>query len=365
MVTISGRYRDLMTSHRPASDQPPASLPATRGQAAALLDPATRDQVAATVQASKAANTLRAYQSDLRQVARWLAEHGRGDLVTSNGAGLWLLCGAVPVELLAGYLVQRAEQGATVATLRRHLASVSKWHQWAGVENPCSSTLVRDTLAGLRRLRPRAPRRAAPLLPDDLARLVAGCDPNTASGVRDRALLLLGWCAALRRSELAALTWGQVESVQGGLLLTVQGSKTDRSGEGQQVGVPYQASPELCPVRALHAWRQLLDLHAWQGQLAQLDPAAPVFRQVSRAGTVLDAPLSGQAVAQVVQRRAATLGLRLSGHSLRAGLATAAIAAGRSEHDVMRTTRHRSQAVFRGYVRDAELLPKAASRGLL
>jgi site-specific recombinase XerD len=365
MVTISGRYRYRMTSQRLASDQPPTSLPVTRGQAAALLDPATRDQVAATVRASKAPNTVRAYQSDLRQVAAWLATAGHRDLVQLDQAGRWQLVAPLGSELLAGYLVQRAEQGATVTTLRRHLASVSKWHQLAGVDNPCSSSLVRDTLAGLRRLRPRAPRRAAPLLPDDLARLVAGCDANTASGLRDRALLLLGWCAALRRSELAALTWGQVESVQGGLLLTVQGSKTDHSGEGQQVGVPYQSSPELCPVRALHAWRQLLNFRAWQGQIAQCDPAAPVFRQVNRAGTVLDAPLSGQAVAQVVQRRAATLGLVLSGHSLRAGLATAAIAAGRSEHEVMRTTRHRSQAVFRGYVRDAELLPKAASRGLL
>lgn len=337
------------------SDLPVGSAVARVGQGA-LLDRATSEQVAATVQASKAANTLRAYQSDLRQVARWLTEQGRGDLVASDGVRRWVLCGAVPAELLAAYLVQRAEQGATVATLRRHLASVSKWHQWAGLANPASSVLVRDTLAGLRRLRPRAPRRAAPLLPDDLRRMVAGCDLRTRRGQRDRALLLLGWCAALRRSELAALTWGQIEQQPGGLVLTLYGAKTDHSGEGQQVAVPWQAKWPLCPVRALNEWRSVSRPDS---------DSAPVFPPISRGDTVQPGALSGQAVAQVVQRRAAALGLVLTGHSLRAGLATAAIRAGRSEHEVMRTTRHRSQAVFRGYVRDAELLPTAASRGLL
>lgn len=312
-----------------------------------------RDRVAQVISGGKAANTLRAYASDLRQVARWLAEHGRGDLTTTNGAGLWGLCGPVPAEVLAAYLVHRADEGATVATLRRHLASVSKWHQWAGVANPVGSVLLRDTLQGLRKAETRTPRKAAPLRADSVRQIVAAC-PDSPAGARDAALVLLGWCAALRRSELAALTWGDIERQAGGLVVTVRAAKT---GNGQQVGVPAQANANCCPIAALDRWRQVAP---------DSSPAAPVFSQITQAGVATGHPLSGQAVGAIVTRAARRAGAgQATGHSLRAGLATEAVLAGRAEAEVMTTTRHRSQQVFRGYVRDAELLPRAASRGLL
>lgn len=328
------------------------------------LDQATQDKIRAAVTASKAANTLRAYQSDLRQVAAYLAETGHSDLVQPDTRNRWQLAAPLSAPLVAGYLVERAAQGVAVSSLRRHLASLSKWHQLAAqgsgldIANPCDSPLVRDTLQGLRKSNPRTPDKAPPILEHHLVRMVRSLDMLTARGHRDRALLLLGWCAALRRSELANLTWDQVQFVPGqGLVVTVQGAKTDTTGEGQQVGVPYQSNAELCPVQALRDWQQVCGTDTASG---------PVFTQIGKHGNNLGLPMSGQAVGNVVAQVAAQADLEgFTAHSLRAGLATAAILAGRAEAEVMSTTRHKSQAVFRGYVRHAELLPKAASRGLL
>ena len=329
------------------------------------LDQATQHKIREAVTASKSANTLRAYQSDLRQVAAYLAEIGRTQLTQPDldNPGKHQLVAPMSAPLVAGYLVERAAHGVAVSSLRRHVASLSKWHQVAGqatgldIANPCDTTLVRDTMQGLRKTYARTPDKAPPLLENHLVRMIDTLDMLTLRGNRDRALLLLGWCAALRRSELAALTWDQVQFVPGqGLVITVQGSKTDKTGEGQQVGVPYQSTAALCPVRALRAWQEVSN-----GQ-----PGEPVLVQIGKNGNNLSLPMSGQAVGNVVAQIANRADLEgFTAHSLRAGLATAAIIAGRPEAEVMNTTRHKSQTVFRGYVRHAELLPKAASRGLL
>jgi len=332
----------------------------------ATLDQATQNKIREAVTASKAANTLRAYKSDLRQIAAYLSETGHTQLTQPepDKPGRCQLIAPMSAPLVAGYLVERAAQGVAVSSLRRHVASLSKWHQLAAqgsgldIANPCDTALVRDTMQGLRKTYARTPDKAPPLLENHLARMLDTLDMLTLRGNRDCALLLLGWCAALRRSELAALTWDQVQFVPGqGLVITVQGAKTDKAGEGQQVGVPYQSTAALCPVRALRAWQEVSKPPQTGG---------PIFVQIGKNGNNLSLPMSGQAVGNVVAQIATRADLEgFTAHSLRAGLATAAIIAGRPEAEVMNTTRHKSQTVFRGYVRHAELLPKAASRGLL
>lgn len=335
----------------------------------ANLGQATQDKILAAITASKSPATLRAYQSDMRQLGRYLHDLGHDELVAGeHGRNSWRYTVAkpVPAALVAAYLVDRHEHGTAVASLRRHMASISKWHQAAAlasgldIANPCTTMLVRDCVTGLRKENTRTVRQAPPLLEHHLAAMVNSLDMLTLRGHRDKAMLLLGWCGALRRAELGALTWAQVQIRPGeGIVLTIMGAKTDKAGEGQQVGVPYQDNVAMCPVRALQTWA---------GKAGHtLDKATgPVFTQIGKHGNNLGTAMGGQAVAAVINQRALQAGLPgFTGHSLRAGLATAAILAGRQEHEVMTTTRHRSQAVFRGYVRAAELLPKAASRGLL
>jgi integrase len=298
--------------------------------------------------ASKSDNTRRAYLSDWRRWEQWCATHK-----------------LVPIpahpSTVAAYLADQAST-VKVSTLTRHLATIAKAHQVAGVANPCRETMVRDTLAGLRRERGSSRDEAPGLLAEHLRTTLEAIDTGRA-GARDRALLLLGWCGALRRSELGALTWGDIAPDPDGLLLTLRRSKTDQEGAGRLVGVARESSPGVCPVAALEGWRRELE----RAGVELVAPGSPVFPRLSRWGAVLPGAMSGQAVAQVIQRRTQAAGLptRYRGHSLRKGLVQAAKLGGVSDSSVMATTGHRSVVMLRQYQGQAGLVSGAASKGLL
>lgn len=171
--------------------------------------------------------------------------------------------------------------------------------------------------------------------------------------VRSRSVRQLSAGSSLRpvysafRSELTALTVNDVESHADGLVVTVRRSKTDQEAAGQRVGIPYGSNPRTCPVRTLDAWC-----------VAAKVEEGPLLRPVDRHGNVACRHLSGRAVAEIVKRRADAVGLasdQFSGHSLRAGLATSAAAAGATEVAIARQTRHQSMAVLRRYIREGGL----------
>ena len=179
---------------------------------------------------------------------------------------------------------------------------------------------------------------------------------------RDRAMLRVGFGAALGRSELVALRLGDVELVPDrGLLLTIARSKTDQHGAGQCVAVHANAAePGFCPAAALEAWlvhrRTAPDLDWTATETARA--ARPLFCAVTKAGRVTGTKLSDKTVARLVKEAAEAAGLdpaRYSGHSLRAGLATAAGDQGAGLAELMRQTRHKSTAVALGYLRPADL----------
>ena len=180
-----------------------------------------------------------------------------------------------------------------------------------------------------------------------------------AIGARDRAMLLVGFGAALRRGELAALRLGDVEAVPGrGLRVLVRRAKTDQQGRGEDIAVcANPADPTFCPMAALDAWlahrRGARDLTGGGS-----DAERPLFCAVSKGGRLSGTGLSDKAVVRLIKQAAGDAGLDptgFSGHSLRAGLATAAGDAGAALADLMRQTRHRSTAVALGYLRPAEL----------
>lgn len=172
-------------------------------------------------------------------------------------------------------------------------------------------------------------------------RLLVAQVGDDAAAVRDRAVLLLGFAAALRRSEIAALQVADVEQVASGLVITVRRSKTDQEARGREVAVGFGDHPATCPVLALRRWLERTRIDA-----------GPLFRAIDRHGCMHGA-LSGRAIAGIVQRRVASLGVdarRFGGHSLRAGFATPAAASGIAESEIAEVTGHRSVAVLRTYV---------------
>jgi integrase len=176
---------------------------------------------------------------------------------------------------------------------------------------------------------------------------------DTAIGARDRALLLLGFAGAFRRSELVALDIDDVQITREGMIVTIRRSKTDQEGAGQKVGIPRGRHPGTCPVKALAAWLGLAGIEA-----------GAIFRPITRHGLIQPGRLTDRSVARIVQRTAEAAGLdpsQFAGHSLRAGLATSAAMAGAEERDIMRQTRHKSVVVARRYIRDGSLFRNNAA----
>jgi integrase len=315
---------------------------------APVLPDVLADKVRDLQEASKADNTRRAYLSDWRSWSAWCEANGHTPLPAHP-------------DTVSAYLADKAGT-VKVSTLRRHLATVSKAHQVAGLANPCRETSVRDTVSGLRRTYGTAHDEAPGLLADQLGQTVDTLG-DTLSGVRDRALLLVGWCAGLRRSEVAGLTWGDLTPDPDGLVITLRRSKTDQEGAGRLVGVSRQENPARCPVVALSAWRDAV---------SKVNPQAceagePVFTQVTKWGKLGGAHLTGQAVAVIIQRRTKEAGLvtHYRGHSLRKGLVQSAHLAGVSDSAVMATTGHQSVNMLRRYQGQAGLVSRSASKGLL
>lgn len=241
------------------------------------------------------------------------------------------------------YLTALVDRGLAVATLTRRLAAISTAHRLAGHRLDTHHPAIHDLLRGIRREHGVAQRRVTAATTEVVQAMVTTCDESLI-GLRDRALLLLGFAAALRRSEIVALEVTDVAVVAEGLRLTVQRSKTDPEGAGAVIGVVRTGSA-TCPVRAVQAWLEAVAITAGR-----------VFRAVDRHGNV-GAALSDQSVALIVKRRAGAVGLDpkdFSGHSLRAGLATAAASQGVEERIIQRQTRHRSLTVLRSYIREGE-----------
>lgn len=287
---------------------------------------------------AKAPATVKAYRSDWQHFVTWCKAQGAQAMP------------AMP-EVLAAYLSELAT-AYKPSTLQRRLAAISQAHQMAKVDNPAHSSTVKLVMQGIRRAKGTAQNQVAPVRIHDVQAMVSVL-PDTLLGLRDRALLLLGFAGAFRRSELVGLDVEDVETTAEGLRVALKHSKTDQEGEGAVKGIPYGRNSETCPVRALQTWLKAANISG-----------GPLFRSVNRHGQVKKGRLSDKSVALVVKRSAEAAGLdpsRYSGHSLRAGLATSAAAAGVQERDIMRQTGHRSVTMVRRYIREGELFRNNAA----
>lgn len=305
-----------------------------------LLDQAPENAVvphsiADYISAATADSTRRAYQSDLRAFLAW------GGCLPSSA------------EVVTSYLVALAPTLSPVS-LNRRLVAIGRAHAALGWPNPCRSELVRTTLRGIWRIHGRPQRQVQPALREDVLAMLPHM--QGIRGIRDRALILIGFAGAFRRSELVALQYEDIAFVKEGLTLTITRSKTDQIGKGRKVGVPYARS-HACPVKALTAWLAL----------ARID-SGPVFRIVRKGGAIGTVALSAQSVATVVKEYAARAGLpadQYAGHSLRAGLITSAAKAGVSSWKIREQTGHKSDAMLQRYIRDADIFDGNAAGSVL
>lgn len=310
----SNRERSLTTSY--ATQDPLADY---------LMSAACDASVKQYLDAALAPNTLQAYAKDLAHFLAW--------------------GGTIPAtpEVLARYLAHHAATLATT-TLSRRLVAIARAHAAKGLPSPATSPLVRATLQGVRRSRSHKVRQVAPLLQRDIIAMVKGL--KGIQGIRDTALLLVGFAGAFRRSELVALNIDDVQWAAEGMVIQLRRSKTDQVGRGRSVAIP-AVRGRFCPCRALRRWLEV----------AQLE-SGPLFRPLNRYQQALPKRLSAQSVAIIIKHRASQAGLDasiVSGHSLRAGFVTDAAQRGASTTRIRDQTGHQSDAMLQRYIRNSQL----------
>jgi integrase len=290
------------------------------------------EQVRQYIRASKAESTLRGYESDWRHFCAWSEGQRQCPLP------------ATP-ETVAAYIAACADRLKT-GSIQRRLNAIAEAHKAAGAESPTHHAIVASTMKGIRRTLGTAPVQKAPALTEDIRAMVAATDGGII-GARDRALILLGFAGAFRRSELVTFDVEDCSFGRDGLTVMLRRSKTDQTGEGRKIGIPYGSNPDTCPIRVLQTWLEQAGV-----------TTGPLFRAVNRHGQLQPERLTALTVARVVKKLAERAGLdaaKYAGHSLRAGHATAAAMAGASERSIMNQTGHRSVQMVRRYIRDGSL----------
>ena len=289
----------------------------------------------------KAEATRRAYRSDFAIFADWC--HARGVEPVP----------AAP-EVVSTFLASQATSGVKSSTLARRVAAIRYAHALKGVEPPTNSEGVKATMRGIRRTLGTKPEQKAAATSERVA-LMASLAPATLGGLRDKAILLLGFSGAFRRSELVALEVSDLRETAEGYRVTIRRSKTDQERAGHEVAI--LRGSRLRAVEAVKAWLEAAGI-----------TEGPLFRPVAKGGRVLAEGLTAESVANIVKAYATRAGFdaaEFAGHSLRAGFLTSAAEHGASIFKMMEVSRHKSVDVLKGYVRRAELFKEHAGAAFL
>lgn len=285
-------------------------------------------------------NTQRAYASDWKHFMTWCKRRYKSFLPASP-------------DDVANYIRVCAESmKLKISTVRRRVSSIAEAHNRNGFKSPCGEWVVRNTMRRLTRELGEPARGKQPILVEDLKAMLSHCPP-TLTGIRDKAVLLIGFAGAFRRSELVAVNVEDITTSDEGIVIMIRGSKTDQKREGRKVAIPYGKELITCPVKALLTWLDAANISK-----------GPVFRAMTKFERARTTRTNGRTVAEIVKKYCTLIGKRVSsfsGHSLRAGLATSAAIAGASEASIQKQTGHKSLLILRRYIRDASLFRENAA----
>ncbi len=322
----------LARSH-PMSDELRSLLEGKLGEAVSAAADYAADAIAPATRA--------AYIRDWYVFVTWCREQGADP-------------NALPIHpvLAAAYLASLAET-IGISALRGRLAAIAYHHRRRGLTWSGAHPAVRETMAGIGRAHGKPVRPSAALTSVEVKRLIAGCTQDLA-GTRDRALFLVGFAGAFRRSELVAIDVHHLRFEADCVVIHLHRSKGDQAGKGADVTLPRMrgtdsGASDTCPVRALEAWLR-------RGKIRR----GAVFRGITVHGT-MEERLTGAGVRHILLSRAAMAKLtvhaseRLSPHGLRAGLITEAYLAGAPDEQVAAHTRHGDLSTMRGYRKRARI----------
>ena len=310
--------------------------------------PAYQEKVRQLLRAAVAPETRRAYASRLKRFFAWCLTEGVSTAFPTSP------------EVLAAYVASLADSGAAPATVEQILAAIAAAHRAEGISSPTETLLVKKTLKGYRREHGAAPKKKDAATVEVVRMLLDATRGDTTKGIRDAAILALGFAGAFRRSELSALDIADLKwTVRGSeevLVINVRRSKTDQEAQGMQKAIFPGRDETTSPTSLLKRWLSLVE-----------PQEGPLFRRVLKSGQVTDERLSAQSMRLVVLQAASAAGLSLdlSAHSLRIGFVTTAIRQGKTERSIMNQTGHRSVQTLRDYFRREDALEDNAARDIM
>jgi integrase len=342
---------DLVMAMGETSDEPPSPTQRGSGMQAEPPLPAHLERLAERarnyVEAASSANTRRAYASDWKHFSAWCRRQHLDPMPPDpQVVGLY-------ITACASGTVTGDKKPNSVSTIERRLSSLSWNFSQRGQPLNRKDRHIATVLAGIRNSHASPPRQKEAILPEDLIAMLETLDRGNLRGLRDRAMLLLGFAGGLRRSEIVGLDVardqtedgrGWIEVLDKGVLITLRGKTGWR-----EVEIGRGSSDATCPVVALQTWLKLARIGH-----------GPLFRRVTGQGkTVGSDRLNDQEVARLVKRAALAAGVRgdlsegerdmkFSGHSLRAGLASSAEV---DERYVQKQLGHASSEMTRRYQR--------------
>lgn len=289
---------------------------------------------------SKSDNTLKSYAADWNDFTDWCEANKLCPLPCKP-------------EDIVNYINDLADN-AKANTVSRRVTAISENHIAGGYQenNPAKHVMVHNAMQAIRREKGTFQHGKAPILMETLPLLADMLSGNDLVTLRDKALLLLGFAGAFRRSELVAVQIEDLTFTTQGMVVFIPQSKGDQQGAGSEIAIPYAPQKEICAVRAVRNWMEAAGI-----------TSGPLFRGFKRNLQPRDTQLNDKAVAEIVKKYMARLGLDPSdfaGHSLRRGFATSAAQHDLNTLEIMRQTRHKSEKMVHRYIEQGNLFKENA-----
>lgn len=299
------------------------------------------DKAKEYILSAKADNTVKSYKSDWKDFVTYCQTNNLPYLPADIGT-------------VMNYISEKAETNK-VSTIVRRLSSINQAHEAMGLESPTKSFNVKAVVKGIKNTKGTMPDKKASAVLEDIRAMVKSLGESLID-TRDRALILIGFAGAFRRSELVSIKVEDLEFDREGLTITLRSSKTDQEGQGYKKGIPYGSNLDTCPIRSLQYWLK-------ESQITE----GHVFRSINRYGRISISAMTDHSVARIVKKLAKKAGMdeqKYSGHSLRSGLITTCANAGVDERTIMKQSGHKSITVMRGYIQDATLFQNNAVKNI-
>jgi len=303
---------------------------------------ALQDETLLNLQSSKASNTVRAYKSDFKDFGLFCAQNGFNSLPSEP-------------KIVSLYLTYLSTKDCKMSTLKRRLVSIGVIHKLKGHYLDTKHPSIIENILGIKRRKGSFQKGKKPILINDLKQLINVIDQKNNEDIkklRDRSIILVGFCGGFRRNEIVSLDCNDLDFVDEGLKIQIRRSKTDQFGEGSVKALPYFDSSQYCPVTSLKKWLEISKIRT-----------GSVFRRFIKGSKLSEKRLTDQTVALLIKKYLQLAGIdnkNYSAHSLRSGFATSAAESGAEERSIMAMTGHKSTEMVRRYIKEANLFKNNA-----